>query len=198
MNENLNIKAIIEAVLFASNTPVSIKALQKLFIDEGAIDKKTIKSYIEDLKEEYELAERSFELTEIADGYILQSRAEYFDYIQKLLPPKHIKLSASSLEVLAVIAYKQPITKVEVENIRGVDSAYALTQLLERELIINNKKLDAPGQPSLYETTNGFLEYFGLKNLKDLPDLPRDIVEKIKDEDLNKDPHNQNLESVSQ
>ncbi len=174
MEDLKSLKRIVESLFFASNTPLSIKKIQSLLGEECTLNKKEFTALLDELSEEYKQSERAFELVEIAGGYALQSCPEFYPYIQKLYPSKQIKLSPSTLEVLSIIAYKQPITRAEIEGIRGVDSSYSLSQLLERNLVMNSNKLDAPGQPSLYETTPPFLEYFGLKNLKDLPPLPQD------------------------
>ncbi len=185
MEDLKSLKRIVESLFFASNTPLSIKKIQSLLGEECTLNKKEFKALLEELTEEYKISKRAFELVEIAGGYALQSCPEFYPYIQKLYPSKQIRLSPSTLEVLSIIAYKQPITRVEIDGIRGVDSSYSLSQLLERDLVMNRNKLDAPGQPSLYETTPPFLEYFGLKNLKDLPPLPQD--EKVPAIDPNAD-----------
>lgn len=176
MTDIQNLKNILEALFFASNSPLSIKKIQSFFKDDENIGKKEIETAIEALALEYQNQNRSFQLNEIADGFILQTKAEFDPYLQKLYPSKAIKIAPSALEVLAIVAYRQPITRAEVEKIRGVDSSYSITQLLERQLISNQNKLDAPGQPALLETTQAFLEYFGLKNLKDLPELGQDLA----------------------
>lgn len=174
MKETQTLKQILEALFFASNTPLSLKKILSILGEESSINKKELKVLIKEMEDGYQANGNAFEIVEIAEGFVLQSRAQFHPYIQKLYPSKKIRLSPSILEALAIVAYKQPITKVEVEEIRGVDSSYALSQLLERNLVINRQKLDAPGQPSLYETTSSFLEHFGLKNLKDLPPLPEE------------------------
>lgn len=173
MNETVTLKRVLEALFFASNAPLSIKKIQSILKDEIDIGNKELKQEIEALAAEYLDQNRAFEIKEIADGYLLQSKPEFESYLQKLYPSKAVKLAPSALEVLAIIAYRQPITRAEIENIRGVDCTYSLTQLLERQLVENQKKLDAPGQPTLFETNSNFLEYFGLKNLKELPPLPQ-------------------------
>ncbi len=175
MTDIQNLKNILEALFFASNSPLSIKKIQSFFKEDEIIGKKEIERAIGELALEYQNQNRSFQLNEIADGFILQTRAEFDSYLQKLYPSKAIKIAPSALEVLAIVAYRQPITRAEVEKIRGVDSSYSITQLLERQLISNQNKLDAPGQPTLLETTQAFLEYFGLKNLKDLPAIGQDL-----------------------
>lgn len=171
-SQNSSLKKVIEALLFASSIPLSIKKIQSILKEDFEVNKNEILSEIESLKKEYQISDRAFELKEIADGYILQTLPIYEGHLQKLYPSKAIKLAPSALEVLAIIAYKQPITRVEIEHIRGVDCSYSITQLLERQLVSNDNKLDAPGQPALFETTPFFLEYFGLKNLSELPKLP--------------------------
>lgn len=170
--EKPSIHTILEALLFAANTPISLRKLTNLLKEDYETESKTLKDALLELKESYDTDQRAFELIEIAGGYALQTRAEYFPILQRLYPSKPIRLSTASMEVLSIIAYKQPITKAEIESIRGVDCSNPLSQLIERALADNSKKMDAPGQPSLYETTPAFLEYFGLKNLKDLPKLP--------------------------
>lgn len=165
---------ILEALFFAANTPISIRKLLTLLKETHPIEKKELKEELEQLQKQYIEQNRAFELVEIAGGYALQTKSEFFPFLQKLYPSKPARLSASSLEVLSIIAYKQPIAKAEIESIRGVDCSYPISQLLERDLVDNSKKLDAPGQPSLYQTTPAFLEYFGLKNLKELPKLPKE------------------------
>lgn len=174
METSFSIKQILEALFFASNSPLSIKKILSLVKDNFEIGKKELTEEIDKLKEEYENQGRAFEIKEIAEGYVLQSKPEFEPFLQKLYPAKAVKLAPSSLEVLAIIAYRQPITKTEIESIRGVDCNYPLSQLLERLLVSNQNKLEAPGQPSLYETTPYFLEYFGLKDLKELPKLPQE------------------------
>lgn len=178
MKNELPLKNILEALFFASNNPLSVRKIQSILKESFELGNKELKEEIASLAKEYEEQNRSFELKEIADGYLLQSKSEFEPFLQKLYPTKAVKLSPSALEVLAIVAYRQPITRAEIENIRGVDCSYSLTQLLERALVDNQKKLDAPGQPSLFETTPAFLEYFGLKNLKDLPKLPQEAPSK--------------------
>lgn len=176
MSEQLStLKPIIEALFFASNSPLSLRKMQSLLKEEFELGKKELREVIASLQQDYLTSNRAFEIKEIAEGFVLQSRSEFEPYLQKLYPTKAVKLAPSSLEVLAIIAYKQPITRAEIENIRGVDCTYSLNQLLERQIVSNQNKLDAPGQPTLFETTPYFLEHFGLKNLKELPKLPEDL-----------------------
>lgn len=171
MDETHTTKSIIEALLFASSAPLSLKKMKSILDEKVEIGNKELRGEIKALANEYEEQNRAFEIKEIADGYLLQSKQEFESYLQKLYPTKAVKLAPSALEVLAIIAYRQPITRAEIENIRGVDCTYSLSQLLDRDLVSNQKKLDAPGTPALFETNTAFLEYFGLKNLKELPPL---------------------------
>ena len=169
----LELKPILESLLFSSKEPLTIKKIQAALLPEMSANALEIKASLKALKQEYESQERAFELTEIAGGFLLQTRPCFSHYIQRLntKTPKKDSLSPSILEVLAIIAYRQPITKIEIEAIRGVDCSYALNSLLEKGYICNEKKLEAPGNPSLYETTSVFLQVFGFKNLKELPPI---------------------------
>jgi segregation and condensation protein B len=181
MTTNQPIKHILEALLFASNQPLSLSKVQSILKEEYPLNKKELREVFKELAADYKAQNRAFELKEIAEGYQLQTCSEFKGYVKQLFPieQKRNKLSPSTLEVLAIIAYKQPITKAEVEAIRGVDSNYSLSLLLEKQLCTNKKKLEAPGNPSLYETTPSFLEYFGLKNIRDLPKVSETDIQKL-------------------
>lgn len=165
------LKHIIEAVLLASDRAVSLKELLNLFRDSA------ISSNIEDIKKameqlQTELLERSFELQEVAGGYHIQIRQEYTDWIQKMLGTRPPKYSRSFLETLAIISYKQPITRAEIEEIRGVSvSSTIMKGLRGRGWIKTVGYKNIPGKPELLATTNDFLNYFGLKSIDDLPVL---------------------------
>ncbi|MCS7250565.1 MAG: SMC-Scp complex subunit ScpB [candidate division WOR-3 bacterium] len=159
-------KKIIEAILFVSNEPISEKRLK----DFLGISEKDIEEIISFLNEEYEQTERSFRIRKIAQGYQLFTLPEYSDYLNKFYQEKKKKkLSPAALEVLAIIAYHQPITKQEIEKIRGVDSTYILNILLEKKLIKIEGRAKRPGAPFLYSLTKEFLKYFGLNSFEDLP-----------------------------
>ncbi len=166
------VQHILEALLFSANSPLSLSKMQAILKEEFNIGRKELRLELQNLAQEYEDQNRAFELTEIAEGYLLQSKPDLQPYLEKLHPTKWVKLAPSALEVLAIIAYKQPVTRIEVEQIRGVDCSYSLSQLLERQLISNSRRSDAPGAPMLFETTAHFLTYFGLKNIKELPRIP--------------------------
>ncbi len=159
-------KKIIEAILFVSSEPISEKRLKEFLL----ISEKEIEEIISLLNEEYEKTNRVFRIRKIAKGYQLFTLPEYSDYLTKFYADKKKKrLSPTALEVLAIIAYHQPITKQEIEKIRGVDSTYILNILLEKKLIKIEGRAKKPGAPFLYGLTKEFLKYFGLNSFEDLP-----------------------------
>jgi len=163
------VKAIAEALIFVSDIPLSLDKIHEVF---DGIDKATLRSAILQLQEEYESEKRGLQIIEVANGFKMCTRSEYSDYITKLFSHRRrAKLSSQALETLAIIAYKQPITKPEIEEIRGVNTVGVLSTLLDRNLIKIMGKKDAVGRPIIYGTTREFLEYFGLKDLSDLPTL---------------------------
>ena len=130
----------------------------------------TIKTAVEDLRNEYNTQKRGFSIIEILEGYQICSRPEYYTYIQEILgEQRNQPLSNAAMEALAIIAYKQPVTRGQIENIRGVNSDGCVNRLYERGLIDEAGRLDAPGRPILYKTTDTFVRCFGLKSPKDLP-----------------------------
>lgn len=163
------IKRIVEACLFASSTPLTFTRLKEIVDEVYPLRPKQLKDIIDDLKEEYISQGRAFRLEEIAEGYLLRSCEEYSRFIEKLgYSKRQERLSQQALEVLAIVAFKGPVTKPEVERIRGVDSTGVVQSLFERGLIEPAGKLEAPGRPTLYKITSQFLHHFGLKDLKDL------------------------------
>ena len=173
------LKSIIENVLLAADQPVQIGELEKIFLDEA--DKKDLHSILEELKEEYQ--SRNLQILEVADGYQLCTRHEFNDWIRKFLKlDRSSRLSQPSLDTLSIIAYKQPLTRQEVDEIRGVDSSGVIKTLLEKKVIGPAGRKKVPGRPIMYRTTQKFLEYFGLKSLSDLPTL-EDLKEELEGED---------------
>ncbi len=166
--EREELKAVIENVLFAADQPVSVGQLQDLFAE--ITEKAVLKSALDGLVTEYK--SRNLQLMEVAEGYQLMTRRDYSDWVRKFMKlDKTAKLSQPSLDTLAIIAYKQPLTKAEVEGIRGVDSSGVVRTLLEKKIIAPSGRKKVPGRPIMYRTTRKFLEYFGLMDLKDLPTL---------------------------
>lgn len=162
------IKSAIESMLFVSGEPLPAREL----IANLEVDNKLVLEIINEMIEEYKKEDRGIRIIEINGGYQLVTKEENSDYIQKLLKKnrKH-SLSQASIESLAIIAYKQPITRIDIDEIRGVKSESALQRLVERNLIREVGRLEVPGRPILYGTTDEFLRQFGLKTLKELPSL---------------------------
>lgn len=166
-----NIKYAIEGILFAAGEPVKAS---KLAVVLGS-DIESVKDAVEELKKEYESEHRGFNIIEILEGYQICSRPEYYTYIQEILGEQRKQpLSNAAMEALAIIAYKQPITKGQIEHIRGVNSDGCVNRLYERGLIDEAGRLDAPGRPILYVTTENFLRCFGLKDPQELPPIDLD------------------------
>ena len=168
MVEREEIKAIIENILLAADQPVSEAQFKNLFGDE--VEKVSFKSVLEELIDEYN--SRNLQILQVAEGYQLCTRHDYSNWVRKFLKfDKTRKLSQPSLDTLSIIAYKQPLTKAEVEEIRGVDSSGVVRTLLEKKVISPGGRKKVPGRPIMYRTTRKFLEYFGLRDLSDLPTL---------------------------
>ena len=164
----------IEALIFASEQPITgdevLSCLKTVYGWE--LKKEQFQSLISELKEKYASEDHSFELIEIADGFQFLTKKEYHHVVNTLLQIKAKKrLSTAALETLSIIAYKQPISKSEIEHIRGVNCDYSIQKLLEKELIIISGKGDGPGKPLLYSTSKNFMDHFGLRSVKDLPQL---------------------------
>ena len=161
-------KKIIEALLFVSDKPVSIDTLKDVLKDA---DPTEIRKIIEELNGEYSSSGRSFAIKEIAGGFQMLTDPIYSRWISALYKRPPDRLSGPSLETLAIIAYKQPLTRSQIELIRGVNVDGVLRTLEERNLIRSRGRLEAPGRPILYGTTSEFLQHFGLKSLEELPKL---------------------------
>lgn len=163
------LKSAVEALLFASGEPLSIYELSN-HLDEKS---KTIELIIQEMMDAYEKVQtRGIKLISIKGKYQLVTKGENAEYIQKLLKKnKRQSLSQASIESLAIISYKQPITRIDIDEIRGVKSESALQRLIEKDLIKEVGRLEVPGRPILYGTTDEFLRQFDLRDLKDLPSL---------------------------
>ena len=163
------LQAALEGILFASGEPV---AAERLCVGLD-IDRDTLEQVTQHLMDEYSFQHRGIRLVKLDNSYQLCSAPEYADHIRKTLESrKPARLSQSALEVLAVIAYYQPTTRAYVDQIRGVDSSYTVSLLMERELIEECGRLAVPGRPILYRTTKNFLRSFNLSDLDELPELP--------------------------
>jgi segregation and condensation protein B len=166
----IQIKQTIEALLFTSSDPVSLRRIRDIVETIQPITNDELQMIIEELKQEYVDQNRAFRLDEIAKGYVLRTCEEYSPYIQHLHNgTRKDRLSHASLEVLAIVAYRQPITRTQIDEIRGVDSSGIVYTLLERQLIESVGKLEVPGRPTLFGVTNDFMKHFGLRDLKELP-----------------------------
>ena len=161
-------KRIIEAILFVSDKPVSIDTLKDVLKDVDPID---IRKIIEELNGEYSSSGRSFAIKEIAGGFQMLTDPIYSTWISSLYKKPSDRMTGPALETLAIIAYRQPLTRNDIEAIRGVNVDGVLHTLEERSLIKTRGRVDGPGRPILYGTTNEFLQHFGLKSLEDLPKL---------------------------
>lgn len=180
--------SIIEALIFSSDDPLPtteiIKAIKEIDGSDISITPKDVETSVNYLNEKYEDDEKSFSIIRIANGFAFGTKQEYAKYVGFLSSVKtKRRLSQAALETLSIIAYKQPITKPEIENLRGVNSDYMMNTLLEKNLITIKGRAETIGRPLLYVTTDEFLKYFGLHKISDLP-KPREVDEIMKDEDF--------------
>jgi segregation and condensation protein B len=167
--EEIRLKAIIESLIFVSEAPLSLERIKEVL---GEVNKRDLQRLVAELIEEYQqAANRGFFLTEVAEGFQFRTRPEYSEWIRKLKKNKPSSLSQPALETLAIVAYRQPVTRMDVEKIRSVDCGGVLRTLLEKKLIRIIGKKDLPGRPLVYGTSKKFLEIFGLKDLASLPTL---------------------------
>ncbi|WP_243371331.1 SMC-Scp complex subunit ScpB [Geotalea sp. SG265] len=165
---SVNLKSIVESLIFVSDQPVSLDKLCGVLEEH---ERPEIRTALEQLVDEYRESARGIVLVEVAGGYQLRSRPENADYLRRLTRSKTTKFSQSALETLAIIAYRQPITRAEIEYLRGVDSGGVVKTLLEKKLLKILGKKDIPGKPLIYGTSREFLEMFNLKDLSSLPSL---------------------------
>ncbi|CEK10883.1 SMC-Scp complex subunit ScpB [Legionella hackeliae] len=169
MNDN-ELKRIVEALLMHTNEPLSLEKLQAIFEEWEKPTVEQLKAALEELAKDYE--DSAIELKLLASGYCLQTKAKYSTWISRLYIEKPAKYSRALLETLAIIAYRQPVTRADIEDIRGVAvSSSIIKTILEREWIRVAGYRDVPGKPAVYVTTKTFLDYFNLKSLNELPPL---------------------------
>jgi len=161
-------KAIIEAIIFASEAPISVDKIKEILPD---VEKMEITRLLQDLIAEYEKRWGGFLLQEVAGGFQFRTRSDLSSWMTKLMRGKPAMMSNAAMETLAVIAYKQPVVKSEIDRIRGVDVGSSLKGLLEKKLVRIMGRKDVPGKPIMYGTTKKFLEVFNLKDLSELPTL---------------------------
>lgn len=172
-------KAIIEAVLFSMGEAVSVKKLAEV-IDA---DEKTTRMLVEEMKKKMDKDDRGVTINEIGDAYQMCSKTDMYEYLIDLTNTnRRSVLSDTALETLSIIAYKQPVTRLDVEKIRGVDCSHAINKLLEYDLIRELGRMDAPGRPILFGTTEQFLRSFGVKSLDQLPELSQVKKEEFREQ----------------
>lgn len=170
----------IESIIFAATEPVSFDYLQKALTAENqlSISRDQIEHALDRLVEKYESDDFSFGITAMNNGYLFMTKTQYHPVISEYLKLNaKKKLTKTALETLAIVAYKQPVTKADINAIRGVNSDYILQKLLEKELIVIGGRSEEVGRPLLYHTSERFLEYFGLKSIKDLPRMKEVLPE---------------------
>lgn len=170
----MKLEASIEAILFSMGEAVSIKELAKVL----EIDEPTLEKILNNMMDKYDNEERGIKLVRLEDSYQLCTKNEYFDILSKLvnMPKKHT-LTDTLMETLSIVAYKQPITRQEIEAIRGVSCVHAINKLVEYNLITEVGRLDAIGRPILFGTTEDFLRSFGVQSMDDLPVISQEKIE---------------------
>lgn len=166
------LKSVIESLLFTWGEPLNVREIEKIV----GLPKKDLKKVIDEMEEEFNYSRRGVQIIRTGESYQLGTRLEHHDHIKKLYEDKKDgrSMSNASIETLTIIAYKQPITKIEIENIRGVKCDKAIQTILDKKLIREAGRLDKPGKPILYKTTDEFLRAFGLASLEELPTLESD------------------------
>ena len=175
-----NPKAVVESVLFTMGNSVDVKKLSEVL----GMSKKDTVALIHEMQEEYNQdMNRGVAIIELEGSVQMCSKTEMYEHLMKIATvPKHYSLSDAALETLSIVAYKQPVTRIEIEKIRGVNSDHAVNRLLEFGLIVELGRLDAPGRPLLFGTTEEFLRCFGVKSLEELPTITADRLEQFKKE----------------
>jgi len=169
---NPQLTPVVEALIFSAGSPIGLAQLRRVLPELSPAELRTI---VAEVNLSLEKQGRPYEIVEIASGYQFRTRPEFADSIREMQPQRKLRLSRPALETLAVVAYRQPITRAEIEDLRCVDCGAVLKGLLERGLVRIMGRRDAPGRPVLYGTSASFLETFGLASLSDLPEL-RELV----------------------
>lgn len=176
--EKSKLKGSIESLIFASEHPVKLEKLVEIIgqEQETEVERKDIREIIEEIRTDYESDERGLCLMDVAGGYQFRTKKEFSHLLQKLKAKRPPRFGRAAMEVLAIIAYRQPITRAEIEDLRGVDSGAVVRSLLEKKLVKILGKKEVPGRPMIYGTSRFFLETFGLRDLTQLPSL-KEFVE---------------------
>ncbi|MFP4697469.1 MAG: SMC-Scp complex subunit ScpB [Eubacteriales bacterium] len=172
-------EAIIESILFTMGDAIPLSRLAKV-IEQ---DENTTRRIIKNMMDKYDVEDRGIQIIEINNAYQMCTKSEYYEYITRMThQPKKIVLTDILLETLSIVAYKQPITKAEIEHIRGVKSDHAINKLMEYNLVYDVGRKDAPGRPLLFGTTEDFLRNFGMQSLDELPIINDDEIKRFKTE----------------
>lgn len=181
------LSSVIEALIFASDEPISSEKIRSIITEQEEqieINAQTVEEFIEKLNERYDELGLSFRIQPLAGGFTFATQPKYHYWLSVFQHQNAFrKLSQPAIETLAIVAYRQPITKPEIDQVRGVDSGYIVRQLMEKTLIEVFGRSDSPGKPLLYRTTKHFLRHFGLNDVSELP-KPREIEEILKDDDM--------------
>ncbi|HKK26433.1 MAG TPA: SMC-Scp complex subunit ScpB [Gracilimonas sp.] len=185
--DGTRLSSVIEALIFASDEPIPGSKIREIIVENEEqieITEETVSDFVDKLNERYDENGLSFRIQLIGGGYAFVTEPKYHYWLSIFQHENaYRKLSQSAIESLAIVAYRQPITKPEVDQIRGVDSGYILRQLMEKALIEVSGRADSPGKPLLYRTTKHFLRHFGINSVDELP-KPREIDEILKDDDM--------------
>jgi len=185
--DGTRLTSVVEALIFASPDPLSwqkISSIIKESEEELDLDETVISRIVDQLNERFEQNDLSFRIEQTGGGYTFVTQPRYHPWLSIFQHENaYRRLSQSAIETLAIVAYRQPVTKPEVDSIRGVDSGYILRQLLEKMLVKVSGRADSPGKPLLYKTTPEFLKHFGINSVDELP-KPREIDEILKDDDM--------------
>lgn len=185
--DGTRLSSVIEALIFAAEEPISGAKIREIIVENEEqieISEQTVQQFVDKLNKRYDENGFCFRIEKLAGGFTFMTQKKFHYWLSVFQHENaYRKLSQSAIETLAIVAYKQPITKPEVDQIRGVDSGYILRQLMEKALIEVSGRADSPGKPLLYRTTKHFLKHFGISSVDELP-KPREIEEILKDDDM--------------
>ena len=184
MTQINKLKEVIEVALLTSSQPLSIEDLVKLFVEKT--DRSTIRMLLDEIKSDWQ--DKSMGLVQVATGYRFQAKSNFTEFLMRLSPDRAPNYSRAVMEVLAIIAYRQPVTRADIEKVRGVSlNSNTLRQLIEREWVDIIGQKEVPGRPALYATTKHFLNDFALKSLSDLPELNSSLTKELSDSNSDQD-----------
>lgn len=190
----LQIESIIESLLFAHDKPLSLNQLRQAFRGTN-VNTARIREALENLRSDYADKKRGFSLEAIGGAFQLRTKLDNLTYLRRMVKAKTFRLSGPALEVLSIVAYKQPVIKSEIDSIRGVESGHLLRGLMERHLVSFDGRSDLPGKPMYYSTTRKFLEIFGLRNLKELPSISE--IDELLPDGIGEEMEKEGLDSIT-